>query len=259
MKFGIEIPRNVEEAQELDVRNGNSYWQDTIKKEYNNVKVVFRLLKNGEKPPPAYTKITCHLIFEVKFDLWRKARYVAGGNLTEPPSTMTYSSVVSRESIRIGFLVAALNDLDVLAADIQNGYLNAPTEEKVWFRVGPEWGPHAGKPVLIVRALYGLKSSGQAWRTHFTQTLEKIGFKSSFADMDVWYKPSVKASGEEYYTYLLVYVDDLLCIDERPRKYMDMIKRDFKIKEGSIEPPRVYLGVTVRRTPHIQVMLIAGE
>ena len=85
----------------------------------------------------------------------------------EPPSTITYSSVVSRESIRIGFLIAALNGLDVLAADIQNAYLNAPTEEKVWFRAGSEWGAHAGKPVLIVRALYGLKSSGQAWRTHF--------------------------------------------------------------------------------------------
>ena len=162
---------------------------------------------------------------------------MAGGHLTEPPSTMTYSSVVSRESIRIGFLVAALNGLDVLAADIQNAYLNAPTEEKVWFRAGPEWGPNAGKPVLIVRALYGLKSSGQAWRTHFAQTLEKLGFKSSFADPDVWYKPSVKATGEEYYTYLLVYVDDLLCIDEHPKRYMDMIEQDFKIKEGSIGPP----------------------
>ena len=119
MKFGIEIPRNVEEAQALDERNGNSYWQDVIKKEYNNVKIAFRLLEDGGKPPPAYTEITCHLIFEVKFDLRRsKARYVASRHLTEPPSTMTYSSVGSRESIRIGFLVAGLNGLDVLAADI---------------------------------------------------------------------------------------------------------------------------------------------
>ena len=158
MTFGIEIPRNIEEAQALDARNGNSYWQDAIKKEYNNVKIVFRLLEDGGKPPPAYTEITCHLIFEVKFDLRRKARYVAGSHLTELPSTMIYSSVVSHESILIGFLVAALNGLDVLAADIQNAYLNAPTEEKVWFRAGPGWGQHAGKPILIGRALYGLKA-----------------------------------------------------------------------------------------------------
>ena len=225
----------------MDARNGNSYWQDAIKKEYNKVKIAFRLLEDGRKPPPAYTEITCHLIFEVKFDLRRKARYIAGGHLTELLSTMTYSSVVSRESIQISFLVTALNGLDVLAADIQNAYLNAPTEERVWFKDGP--------PILIVRALYGLKSSGQAWRLHFAQTLEKLGFKSSFADPDVWYKPSVKATGEEYYTYILVYVDDLLCIDKNPKKYMDMIEQDFKIKEGSVGPPRVYLGADCQLNP----------
>ena len=97
------------------------------------MKVAFKLLKDGEKPPPTFTKITCHLIFEVKFDLRRKARYVAGGHLTDPPSSITYSSVVSQESIWIAFLAAALNGLDVLAADIQNAYLNAPTEEKFGF------------------------------------------------------------------------------------------------------------------------------
>ena len=130
-----------------------------------------------------------------------------------------------------------MNGLEVLAADIQNAYLNAPTEKKVWFRTGPEWGEHEGKPVLIVHALYGLKILGQAWRTHFAQTLESIGFKSSYANPDVWYKAGVKPNGEEYYSYLLVYVDNSLCIDCNPRQYMDQIERSFKIKEGSIKQP----------------------
>ena len=45
--------------------------------------------------------------------------------MTEAPALLTYSSVVSRESIRIVFMVAALNDLDVLVADIGNAYLKA--------------------------------------------------------------------------------------------------------------------------------------
>ena len=49
MKFGIEIPQNVIEAQELDAKNGNTYWQDAIKKEYNNVKVAFKLLEDNGK------------------------------------------------------------------------------------------------------------------------------------------------------------------------------------------------------------------
>ena len=85
MKFGIEIPQNVVKAQELDTKNGNTYWQDAIKKEYNNVKVAFKLLEDNSKPPPAFKEITCHLIFEVQFDLRRKACYIAGGHLTDPP------------------------------------------------------------------------------------------------------------------------------------------------------------------------------
>ena len=68
MKFGIEIPQNVVKAQELDAKNGNIYWQDAIKKKYNNTKVAFKLLEDNSKPLPAFKEITCHLIFEVKFD-----------------------------------------------------------------------------------------------------------------------------------------------------------------------------------------------
>ena len=83
------------------------------------------------------------MIFDVKAgSLKRKARYVAGGHMTEPPSALTYASVVSRESIRIGLLVAALNDLDVFSADIQNAYLTSPCEEKILNVLGQEFGPH---------------------------------------------------------------------------------------------------------------------
>ena len=52
----------------------------------------------------------------------RKARYVAEGHLADPPFSMTYASVVGRETTRKAFLVAALNDLKILAGYIQNAY-----------------------------------------------------------------------------------------------------------------------------------------
>ena len=59
------------------------------------------------------------------------------------------------------FLIAALNDLDIMMCDIGNAYLNAETRERVWFKAGTEWGnTRKGCTVIIVRALYGLKSSG---------------------------------------------------------------------------------------------------
>jgi hypothetical protein len=38
-------------------------------------------------------------------------RFVAGGHRTDTPACMTNSSVVSRDSVRLAFLIAALNDL----------------------------------------------------------------------------------------------------------------------------------------------------
>jgi hypothetical protein len=55
-------------------------------------------------------------------------------------SVNTYASVVSRESVRIALTLAALNDLQILSADIQGAYLNAPCREKIYVRCGPEFG-----------------------------------------------------------------------------------------------------------------------
>jgi hypothetical protein len=104
-------------------------------------------------------------------DFTRKTRLVAGGHVTQPPSILTYASVVTRESVRIALLLAALNDMSVLGADISNAYLTVPTTENVWTVLGAEWGSDAGKSAIIVRALYGLKSLGAAYRNHFASYL----------------------------------------------------------------------------------------
>ena len=51
--------------------------------------------------------------------------------MTEAPPTLTDASLVLRESVRIALTLAALNDLQVKAADIQNAYLTAPVAEKI--------------------------------------------------------------------------------------------------------------------------------
>ena len=71
--------------------------------------------KSG-KALPGYQE--CHLVFDINMAFMRKARFVAGGHITDPPASTTYTSVVSRETVRIALLLAALNDLDVCAADI---------------------------------------------------------------------------------------------------------------------------------------------
>ena len=98
--------------------------------------------------------------------------------------------------VRLCFLIAALNDLDLLAADIGNAYLNVDTREKVHTTCGPEFGQQQGCIAIIRKALYGLKSSGAAWRAHLASTLHGMEFKASLADHDVWMKPAVKPTGQ---------------------------------------------------------------
>jgi hypothetical protein len=84
---------------------------------------------------------------------------------------MTYSSVVSRGSVCLAFMVAALNDFAIIAADIGNAYLKAPTYEKVYYIAGKEFGEDEGKVIVIIRAFYGIKSSGAACHSYFASML----------------------------------------------------------------------------------------
>jgi hypothetical protein len=136
------------------------------------------------------------MVFDIKMDFTRKARYVAGGNMTEPPAETTYSSVVSRESVRIAFLVAALNNLQICAADVTNAFIDADCREKIWTVAGPEFGAtEQGCVMIIKKALYGLKSSGPAWRAIFATTLTDMGYQSTKADPDVWIRAQVLRDG----------------------------------------------------------------
>ena len=95
--------------------------------------------------PVGYQEVKCHLIFDIKMgeNFRRKARSVAGGHVTDVPSTLTYASVVSRDSVCIALTIAALNVLKVMACDIQNAYLTADCREKIYTRAGLEFGSEA--------------------------------------------------------------------------------------------------------------------
>jgi hypothetical protein len=143
-KYGLKVPYTIAEGRQLDRENGDDFWEKSIKKEMKNVRVAFKVLDANQNLPVDYLKIPYRLLFDIKLDFTRKRRLVAGGHVTDPPAIITYASVVSRESVRIALTIAALNDLDVLGADISNAYLTAHTTERVWTILGAEWGPDAG-------------------------------------------------------------------------------------------------------------------
>eukprot|EP00804_Cyclotella_cryptica_P025829 CCRYP_002699-RA/>CCRYP_002699-RA protein AED:0.25 eAED:0.20 QI:0/-1/0/1/-1/1/1/0/678 len=67
-KYGIEIPKSVEEAYTIDKASGTTFWRDAIEMEMTNVCVAFDILVDGAAPPPDHQFIRCHMIFDVKME-----------------------------------------------------------------------------------------------------------------------------------------------------------------------------------------------
>ena len=132
--------------------------------------------------------------------------------------------------------MAALNDLDVLSADIQNAYLTAPINEKYYVQTGMEFPESLkGRPAKVVRALYGLPVAGHSFRSFLAKNLKELGYESTKGDADFYMRPAVKKNGEKYYGYLIAYVDDIICCGEDPRFMMECIEKRFTLKNGTIK------------------------
>ena len=94
-------------------------------------------------------------------DFTRKARWVLDSHKMPDQLCSQFAGVVIRESVRIAFLYATLNNLDIYAADIRNAYLQAPSSRKDHIVWGSEFGlENVGKVALVQRAIYGGKISG---------------------------------------------------------------------------------------------------
>ena len=239
-KFGVEIPRTFEDAERLDKENGNTKWADARAKEMEALTEykTFTVLKPGEKAPKEYRRIPGFFIYDVKHDLRRKARFVAGGHVTKPPKEETYSGVVDHESVRLTLFVAEMNNLQVRAADIGNAYLHATTRERVFIVAGPEFGPELeGRILIIVKSLYGLKSSAARWHEELAQTLREMGFEPSKADFDLWIKDC-----ETHYEYICVYVDDIIAASLNADALLEEFRVRAHYKLKGVGQPAYYLG-----------------
>jgi hypothetical protein len=123
-KYGLELPKSVAQAMAINKKTGTDFWRKAIEKEIRNVFPAFDFIEDDNaKVPPGYEFVETYFVFDIKMDLSRKARLVARGNMTEATKEQTFASVVSRDTVRLFFLLAALNDLKLLSCDIQNAYL----------------------------------------------------------------------------------------------------------------------------------------
>ena len=153
--------------------------------------------------------------------------------MTHTLDTSTYFSVVMRETVCIALNMAALHDLEVKAADVLNTYVMAPKREKIQTVLGPEFGDNTGKSAMIVRALYGFKNAGALFRAHLAQCMQELGYCPCDADPDLWMKAEYKPEDKsEYYSYILFYVDDILCVHHDRGNVLNKLNTYVLLKPG---------------------------
>ena len=181
-------------------------------------------------------------------DFHGKACLVAGGHMTNTPDTITYSSVVTRQTVCIVFTMAVLHDLEIKAADVLNAYVMAPNHEKLWTVVGPELWNDAGKSAIIVRVLSGLKNDGTSFWSHLSQFMWKLGYcHCDDVDSDLWMKAEYRPEENlQCYFYILCYVDDILCIPHDPDDVLNKLNGCMLLKPGWVGSPDMYLSIKLK-------------
>ena len=116
------------------------------------------------------------------------------------------------------------------------------TKYKLFFYAGYEWKSDQGEVDIIAGDIYSLNSSALAFKNHLYEILvNNLWLKSYLADPDVWIKSAIDKTWNEYYTYILVYIDDLLILEKYPQNYMTMLESKYTVKPSFIGDPKLYL------------------
>ena len=237
-KFGVQVPDVEAEARKLDERNENLKWSEAMKAELEALRMYNTFEDKGKiKHLEGHTRIPVRFVFDVKHDLRHRARLVAGGHKTEKTMEGTYSSVVQLRSMRIAILAAELNGLEIMCGDISSAYLESYCREKVYFIAGPAFEELEGHLLVIVKALYGLRSSGASWHRRLADVLRDMGYFQCKADPDVWMKDM-----GTHYNYVLVYVDDLMHISNNAKEFFEILEKVYKFHLKGVGPPEYHLG-----------------
>ena len=245
--YGYQVPRDYQEAMELDKQNGNDRWSKATSLEMEQLKLYEVFIDMGpyhpDSIPNGFKKIRVHLVFAVKHDGRHKARLVADGHLTDVPLNSVYAGVVSIRGLRLCIFLAELNGLEAHATDIGNAYLEALTQEKVCIKAGPEFGELEGHMLVVYKALYGLRSSGKQFGDLLAACLRELGFKPSKAEPQIF----LRKTGN-LYEYIATYVDDLCLVMRKPEEFLSILQGDpynFKLKGSG--PMSFHLGCGFER------------
>jgi hypothetical protein len=77
--------------------------------------------------------------------------------------------------------------------------------------------------------------------------MRHLGYTSCPANPDLWYKEVKRpVTGVLYYSYILIYVDDILCIHHEAMPVLDKLDKYFTLKPSFVGDPSMYLGAKLK-------------
>ena len=104
-------------------------------------------------------------------------------------------------------------------------------------KAGPEFGKNEGRYMIVVRALYGLKSSGAMWHRKLAENLRDMGFRPSKADYDLWMRQR-----QYHWEYVAVIVDHLLVYSKEHTTIIEPLKKVYQYGLKGVGTPEYYNG-----------------
>ncbi|TPX44940.1 DNA-directed DNA polymerase, partial [Chytriomyces confervae] len=238
-------------------------WKAAVEKELTNFKhfKAFELVDL----PPGKKAIGSKLFPNIKKDGTFKVRGVAKGftQIQGVDFTDTFAPVAKAQAIRVFLVICNARGWVIQQGDVRAAFLNSNLEEEVYmqqFKGFEEELNPPGQPQRVyklLKALYGTKQAGRAWRKRLAEFLLKNGFKPLMHEQCIFYK----GSWDKDLVLVVVWVDDVLAAGDKSspilQDFWKMFKKEFEVEDlGYLEN---YIGMHVQRDLENKKLYISQE
>ena len=181
-----------------------------------------------------------------------KTRIVVRGDLQKlRPGENTWSPTASMRLLKTFVAAAAQEGKEIKQVDFIAAFIQAKVRERVFVRLSddlatvcPQYTHLIGRPLRLVRGLYGLTLSGKYWHVELNEFLIKQGFKQSKVDPCLM----IRKEKDEKFIKLINYVDDMLYYgdsENTENQFVNELKSRFNVTD--LGSAKWYLGVQLAR------------
>ena len=115
----------------------------------------------------------------------------------------------------------------MILGDISTPFLHAGLQDDFYVWPPKEFYPDRTTVWKLKRALYGLRDAPRAWQEHFAQVLQDLGGKRFKSDANLYYF-------DNFQTYLIVYVDDLMLVGLQAEDLLRAIKEKVLLRQTGV-------------------------